>query len=98
GRTDFAGLARAAGIRRVYSCDRVEQWRGIATEALSPPGPVAIWLKVAARPDQRAPRAMRPMAEQIGRLRPVLEQARPAVNPLGAGERRGPGPNSRRTK
>src|SRR5262249_41746021 len=38
GRTDFAGLARAAGIGRVYTCQTVEQWRTIATEALAGPG------------------------------------------------------------
>jgi sulfopyruvate decarboxylase subunit beta len=68
-RTDFAGLARAAGIARVYSCNTVEAWRALAAEALSGPGPVVIWLKVAARPSQQAPTAARPMAEQIVRLR-----------------------------
>jgi thiamine pyrophosphate-dependent acetolactate synthase large subunit-like protein len=72
GRIDFAGLARAAGIARVYTCDTVAQWRGAAAEALSGPGPVAVWLKVAARPDQSAPTAMRPMQEQMSRLRQVL--------------------------
>jgi thiamine pyrophosphate-dependent acetolactate synthase large subunit-like protein len=73
GGTDFAVLGRAAGLRRVYTCDTVEQWRGIAAVALSPPGPVLIWLKIAARPGERAPRAMRPMQEQLARLREVLE-------------------------
>jgi sulfopyruvate decarboxylase subunit beta len=77
GRTDFAGLARAAGIRRVYSCQTVEEWRDRAAEALSPPGPVVIGLKVAPRPGQQAPTAMRPMAEQIGRLRRVLGGGQP---------------------
>jgi sulfopyruvate decarboxylase subunit beta len=77
GRTDFAGLARGAGIRRVYSCQTVEEWRASAAEALSGSGPVVIWLKVAARPDQRAPVAMRPMPEQLARLRQVLGEKRP---------------------
>jgi thiamine pyrophosphate-dependent acetolactate synthase large subunit-like protein len=72
GRTDFAGLARAAGIRRVYFCPTVEKWRAVAAEALSGPGPVVIWLKVAARPGQGAPTAARPMEEQIARLRQTL--------------------------
>jgi sulfopyruvate decarboxylase subunit beta len=72
GRTDFAGLARAAGIRRVCSCHTVEAWRQAAAEALSGPGPVVIWLKVQARPGQRAPTAMRAMQEQLARLRQVL--------------------------
>jgi thiamine pyrophosphate-dependent acetolactate synthase large subunit-like protein len=81
GHTDFAGLARAAGIRRVYSCDTVAQWRATAAEALSGPGPVFIWLNVSARPDQRAPVTARPMAEQIARLRQLLEVKRPTVHP-----------------
>src|SRR5580704_2413611 len=28
GRTDFAGLARAAGVQRVYQFDSVDGWRG----------------------------------------------------------------------
>jgi thiamine pyrophosphate-dependent acetolactate synthase large subunit-like protein len=73
GRTDFAGLARAAGIGRVYSCRDAGAWRALAPEALSGPGPVVVWLQVEARPDQQAPTAMRPMAEQLARLRQVLE-------------------------
>src|SRR5206468_8535302 len=61
GRIDFAGLAQAAGLRRVYHCQTGEEWRATAGEALSGPGPVLIWLKVAARPGQRAPRAAHPM-------------------------------------
>ena len=72
GRLDFAGLARVAGLGRVYSCQAVEEWRQAAPEALSGPGPVVVWLKVAARPGQRAPVAMRPMAEQVARLRQLL--------------------------
>jgi sulfopyruvate decarboxylase subunit beta len=81
GRIDFVTLARAAGIRRVHCCRRVEEWRSIAAEALSGPGPVVVWLKVQARPDQRAPRAMRPMPEQLARLRQALGEGRPAADP-----------------
>jgi thiamine pyrophosphate-dependent acetolactate synthase large subunit-like protein len=77
GRTDFAGLARAAGIPRVYSCGTAEEWRRVAPEALGGPGPVAVWVKVEARPGQRAPTAMRPMDEQIARLRQLLEEEAP---------------------
>jgi hypothetical protein len=35
GRVDFAGLARAAGVRRVYSGEAVEEWEAGAAEALS---------------------------------------------------------------
>jgi sulfopyruvate decarboxylase subunit beta len=83
GCTDFAGLARAAGVPRVYSCPTIEAWRAVAAEALSGPGPVVIWLCVAARPAQRAPTAMRPMPEQIARLRQTLDGGRPNVNQPG---------------
>jgi len=72
GRTDFAALARAAGVRRVYACDTAAEWSGVAAEALSGPGPVVVWLKVEARAGERAPTAMRPMQEQLARLRQVL--------------------------
>jgi thiamine pyrophosphate-dependent acetolactate synthase large subunit-like protein len=72
GRVDFAGLARAAGVRRVYRCDTADAWRETAAEALAGPGPVVVWLKVAARPDERPPVAARPMAEQIALLRKLL--------------------------
>ena len=55
GHTDFAGLARAAGIGRVYSFQTAGQWSDGAAEALAGPGPVVIWLKVEARPDQCSP-------------------------------------------
>jgi thiamine pyrophosphate-dependent acetolactate synthase large subunit-like protein len=72
GHTDFAGLARAAGIRRVYACDSLEAWRQGATEALSGPGPVVVWLKVEGRLGQKTPSAPRPMPEQIARLKQAL--------------------------
>jgi thiamine pyrophosphate-dependent acetolactate synthase large subunit-like protein len=77
GQTDFAGLARSAGIRRTYACQTVAEWRAVADEALAGPGPVLIWLKVAARADQLAPTAMRPMPEQLARLRHVLGASPP---------------------
>jgi sulfopyruvate decarboxylase subunit beta len=64
GHTDFAALARASGITRVYSYDNANAWRADA--------PVVIWLKVEGRLDQPSPKAPRPMAEQIRRLRSAL--------------------------
>jgi thiamine pyrophosphate-dependent acetolactate synthase large subunit-like protein len=75
GRTDFADLARGAGLKRVYTCQTIEQWRAIAGEALAGRGPVLIWLKVAAREGQLAPTAMPPMEEQIRRLTEALAGA-----------------------
>jgi thiamine pyrophosphate-dependent acetolactate synthase large subunit-like protein len=72
GHTDFAGLARAAGLRRVYTFDAAAAWRAAAAEALSGPGPVFVWLKVEGKQGQKTPRPPRPMAEQIARLRKEL--------------------------
>jgi thiamine pyrophosphate-dependent acetolactate synthase large subunit-like protein len=72
GRTDFAALARGAGVQRVYAFDTAQQWRDAAAEALSGPGPVVVWLKVEARPDTRAPTTMRRMAQQVAELRQAL--------------------------
>jgi thiamine pyrophosphate-dependent acetolactate synthase large subunit-like protein len=72
GRTDFAGLARAAGIQRVYTFDRTESWRAGVAEALTGPGPVVIWLKVEGRTGQKTPKPPHPIGEQIDRLRRAL--------------------------
>ena len=72
GHADFVGLARAAGIRRVYVFDTLEGWKAGAAEALADPGPVVIWLKVEGRLGQKTPSPPRPMAEQIGRLKQAL--------------------------
>jgi sulfopyruvate decarboxylase subunit beta len=75
GRTDFAGLARAAGIARVYSFDSLEAWRNGAAEALAGPGPTVVWLKVEGKHGQKTPSAPRPMHAQIERLQKALAQA-----------------------
>jgi sulfopyruvate decarboxylase subunit beta len=72
GRTDFAAIARGAGIGRVYSCDSRPEWEAIAAEALSGSGPVFVQLKVAGERGKATPSAPRPMAEQIARLRGAL--------------------------
>jgi thiamine pyrophosphate-dependent acetolactate synthase large subunit-like protein len=72
GRTDFAGLARAAGVGRVYTFDSLPVWREGAAEALTGPGPVVVWLKVEGRLGQKTPTPPRPMAEQIRQLRTAL--------------------------
>jgi thiamine pyrophosphate-dependent acetolactate synthase large subunit-like protein len=70
--TDFGAMAKAAGIKRAYSFNMAEAWRFKAPEALSGKGPVVIWLKVEGKPGQKAPKAPRPMAEQIARLKQAL--------------------------
>src|SRR5437763_5788884 len=64
GRTDFAGLARAAGIGRVYAFDTLAAWEAGAAEALGGGGPAVVWLKVEGRLGQKTPKAPRPMGEQ----------------------------------
>jgi thiamine pyrophosphate-dependent acetolactate synthase large subunit-like protein len=72
GHTDFAAMARAAGIPRVYTFDTVAAWRAGAGEALTGPGPVVVHLKIVGRQGQKTPSPPRPMAEQIARLRQAL--------------------------
>jgi thiamine pyrophosphate-dependent acetolactate synthase large subunit-like protein len=72
GRTDWAGLARAAGIGRVYSFDSEPSWRSCASEALSGNGAAVIVLKVEGRIGCKTPAPPRPMSEQIRRLQEAL--------------------------
>jgi sulfopyruvate decarboxylase subunit beta len=72
GHADFAGLARAAGIRRVYSFAAAATWRDGARESLADPGPVVIVLNVEGRMGQKTPNMPHPMAEQIKRLQAAL--------------------------
>jgi thiamine pyrophosphate-dependent acetolactate synthase large subunit-like protein len=72
GHTDFAGIARSAGIQRVYTFDNQDNWESGAGEALSGSGPAIIWLKVEGRLGQKTPTPPRPMAEQIARLKEAL--------------------------
>jgi thiamine pyrophosphate-dependent acetolactate synthase large subunit-like protein len=72
GRTDFAALARGAGVGRVYAFDDLGAWRAGAAEALAGPGPVVVWLRVEGRLGQQTPSARRPMPEQVRRFREAL--------------------------
>ena len=74
GRTDFAAIARGAGITRVYSCANRAEWAAVAGEALAGTGPVFAWLKVKGELGKATPTAPRLMAEQITRLRTALGQ------------------------
>lgn len=67
GRTDFAGLARAAGIERVHRYAEAGAWLA-AGSVLREPGPTFIHLKVDGERGHATPTAPRPMAEQIERL------------------------------
>jgi thiamine pyrophosphate-dependent acetolactate synthase large subunit-like protein len=72
GHTDFAAIARGAGIQRVYSLDTLAAWKNQAAEALTGPGPVVIWLKVEGRLGEKTPTPPRPMGEQIKRFKDAL--------------------------
>ncbi len=74
GRTDYALIARGAGIERVYTFTDLNQWQSGAREALSGPGPVVIWLKIEGRLGEKTPKPPRPMAEQLARLQAALAQ------------------------
>ncbi|OWK47134.1 thiamine pyrophosphate-dependent enzyme [Fimbriiglobus ruber] len=72
GRTDFAGLARAAGISRVFAFATAEAWRSGAKDVFAGTGPAFVSLKVAGEVGKPTPTAPRPMAEQIHRLRGAI--------------------------
>jgi sulfopyruvate decarboxylase subunit beta len=74
GRTDFAAIARGAGISHVYACESLPQWEAVAAEVLSGPGPTFAWLRVRGECGKPTPSAPRPMAEQIARLRAELQK------------------------
>lgn len=72
GRVDFAGLARACGIERVYAFDTAEAWDAGCAQVLSGDGPAFVRLSVIGERGQATPSAPRPMCEQIRRLRQDL--------------------------
>ena len=76
-RTDFAAIARGAGISRVHTCETRSEWEAVAARALSGPEAVFVWLKVEGVRGKSTPAPPRPMAEQIARLRRVLGEPRP---------------------
>jgi sulfopyruvate decarboxylase subunit beta len=72
GHTDFASLARGAGIGRVHAFETIEEWKMDAAMCLGGDGPVFVWLKVQGEKGKATPSAPRPMAEQIARLREAI--------------------------
>ncbi|NBO93698.1 MAG: hypothetical protein EBV06_15515 [Planctomycetia bacterium] len=72
GRTDFAALARAAGIGRVYAFSEHNDWQSLGPQALNGKGPAVIHLRVEGRMGQKAPRPHRTMSDQIQRLREAI--------------------------
>jgi thiamine pyrophosphate-dependent acetolactate synthase large subunit-like protein len=76
-RTDFASLAKAAGIGRTYTYEDPVAWESHAGTVFSGDGPVFVWLKIEARYGQTTPGPPRPMPEQIRRLQEALKSAGP---------------------
>jgi sulfopyruvate decarboxylase subunit beta len=72
GRTDYAGLARAAGLQRVYTFDDAEEWGRAAADVFEGAGPVFVWLKLEPLAGQKTPSPPHPIGEQIARLRAAL--------------------------
>lgn len=73
GRINYADLARAAGVQRVYTFESLEQWKAKVSEVLSGTGPVVAWLKIEAKAGQKTPKAPRPIREAVERLRRALQ-------------------------
>jgi sulfopyruvate decarboxylase subunit beta len=74
GRTDFAAIAKGAGIARVHACATRAEWEAAAPKALAGAEPSFVWLKVKGERGKSTPSAPRPMAEQIARLRGEIEK------------------------
>jgi sulfopyruvate decarboxylase subunit beta len=72
GLTDFAGLAKAAGLKSVRSYDDSSSWEKGCLEFLSAATPSFAWLKVKGERGKLTPSAPRPMGEQITRLQFAL--------------------------
>ena len=72
GKTDYAGLARSAGIGRVFAFADVDGWTAAAADILNGPGPAFVSLQVRGERGHKTPSPPRPMGEQIQRLRAAL--------------------------
>jgi thiamine pyrophosphate-dependent acetolactate synthase large subunit-like protein len=73
GRTNYAGLATAAGIGRVYAFDTASAWQAAAGGCLSGGGPVFVWLTVRGEKGKATPAPPRPMRDQIRKLQVALD-------------------------
>jgi sulfopyruvate decarboxylase subunit beta len=72
GRTDFAGLAKASGLKSVVTFDAADKWTNGCAAFLKTATPTFAWLKVKGERGKLTPSAPRPMAEQIARLQSAL--------------------------
>ncbi|MGL4424450.1 MAG: thiamine pyrophosphate-dependent enzyme [Gemmataceae bacterium] len=81
GRTDFAGLAQAAGIGRVNQFSEAGAWQNQAAECLQQPVPTFIHLSVLGRLGQATPSVRETMPEQWTRLRQTWSTSGPPAPP-----------------
>ena len=72
GRTEFAAIARGAGLRTMMTFDSSENWANECETFLNSPAPSLVWLKVKGEKGKLTPSAPRPMAEQISRFRSAI--------------------------
>lgn len=71
-RPDFAGLARASGIRSVFQFANVAEWNASAAVVLDARGPTVAVLDVAPDPSRPAPKSPGPAAARARALREAL--------------------------
>lgn len=72
GIVDFAALARAAGYKRAFTVERIEDLQNRLPEMLKGPNPTLIVLKVISK--ERRPAAKRANPQSIAELRTLLAQ------------------------
>lgn len=72
GKTDFGGLARAAGFPKVYEFTETSAWSQGVGNIFRGEGPVFVWLRVASEYGKKTPLPPHPMSFQIARLQTAL--------------------------
>jgi sulfopyruvate decarboxylase subunit beta len=76
GQTDFAAIARGAGIGTVAAFESATEWVNPCERFVTSPTPSFAWVKIEGRIGRATPKAPRPMADQIRRLRSAIETTR----------------------
>jgi thiamine pyrophosphate-dependent acetolactate synthase large subunit-like protein len=71
---DFAGLARASGIRTVFEWESLGDWERGAAEAFSAAGPVVVILRVVPTAGAVGPRSPGPAAARAARFSEAVRE------------------------
>lgn len=71
-RTDYAGLARAAGFGNVHKFFELEEWRARSADFFTLPGPRFGWLAVGPTPPEVFGDTLPPIAERTEQFRTAL--------------------------